>query len=172
LLGLVRADLVHRRIDDFEAPDLRRSFEGVVDDLAVPRAKGKPSAPANLSGNGPLVQVLQDALKDAGGGGRTFVQAIKNYVAQHSRPGRPVPPEHLIVYDEAQRAHDAERVAKVHGSPVQQSEPEHLLEFCERVPGWCVMLALIGHGQAIHVGEEGGLPLWREALLGSRYAHE
>ena len=53
----------------------------------MPRANGKPSAPAvYLSGNGPLVQVLQDALKDAGGGGRTFVQAIKNYVAQHSRP--------------------------------------------------------------------------------------
>ncbi|MBK6337998.1 MAG: DUF2075 domain-containing protein [Betaproteobacteria bacterium] len=81
-----------------------------LDDLAVPRASGRSASPAvYLSGNGPLVQVLQDALQDAGGGGKAFVQGIKEYVKQHARPGRPVPPEHLIVFDEAQRAHDAER---------------------------------------------------------------
>lgn len=144
-----------------------------LDDLAVPRANGKPTAPAiYISGNGPLVQVLQHALEDAGGGGRTFVQAIKNYVAQHSRRDRPVPPEHLIVFDEAQRAHDAERVARVHGTDLGKSEPEHLIEFCERIPGWCVLVALIGSGQAIHVGEEGGLPLWREAIGRSKRASE
>jgi hypothetical protein len=144
-----------------------------LDDLAIPRANGKPAAPAvYLSGNGPLVQVLQHALQDGGGGGKTFVQAIKNYVSQHSRPGQPVPPEHLIVFDEAQRAHDAERVAHVHGGPVGKSEPEHLIEFCERIPEWCVLVALIGNGQAIHVGEEGGVPLWRDAVRGSRRASE
>jgi len=143
-----------------------------LDDLAIPRANGKPAAPAvYLSGNGPLVQVLQHALQD-GGGGKTFVQAIKNYVSQHSRPGQPVPPEHLIVFDEAQRAHDAERVAHVHGGPVGKSEPEHLIDFCERIPEWCVLVALIGNGQAIHVGEEGGVPLWRDAVRGSRRASE
>jgi primosomal protein N' len=66
-----------------------------LDDLAVPRANGRLSSPAvYLSGNGPLVQVLQDALKDDEGRGQTFVQAIKDYVRQHSRRGRPVPPEH------------------------------------------------------------------------------
>ena len=144
-----------------------------LDDLAVPRANGRPSTPAvYLSGNGPLVQVLQHALQDAGGGGQTFVQAIKNYVEYHSRPGRPVPPEHLIVYDEAQRAHDAERVAYVHGTPVDKSEPELMVEFCERVPEWCVLVALIGNGQAIHVGEEGGVPLWRDAVQRSPRADE
>ena len=142
-----------------------------LDDLAVPRANGRPTAPAvYLSGNGPLVQVLQDALKDAGGGGKTFVQGIKEYVKQHTRPGRPTPPEHLIVFDEAQRAHDAERVAHVHGKPVELSEPEHLIEFCERIPGWCVLVALIGSGQAIHVGEEGGVPLWYQAMRRSARA--
>ncbi len=124
-----------------------------LDEMSVPRANGRMMPPAvYLSGNGPLVQVLQHALQDAGGGGRTFVQAIKEYVRQHSRPGRPVPPEHLIVFDEAQRAHDAERVAHVHGSEVGLSEPERLIEFCERIPEWCVLVALIGNGQAIHVG--------------------
>ena len=120
-----------------------------------------------LSGNGPLVEVLQHALRNEGAGGQTFVQGIKTYVRQHSRSGQPVPPEHLIVFDEAQRAHDAERVAQVHGGPVDKSEPEHLIEFCERVPEWCVLVALIGTGQAIHVGEEGGIPLWVEALRGA-----
>ena len=142
-----------------------------LDDLAVPRANGKPSSPAvYLSGNGPLVQVLQHALQDAGGGGRTFVQAIKNYVQHHGRPGRPVPPEHLIVFDEAQRAHDAERVAHVHGGAAHLSEPDHLIEFCERIPNWCVLVALIGSGQAIHVGEEAGVPLWHQAIRRSERA--
>ncbi len=144
-----------------------------LDDLAVPRANGRLASPAvYLSGNGPLVQVLQDALKDAGGAGRTFVQAIKDYVRQHTRPGAPVPPEHLIVFDEAQRAHDAERVAHVHGGAVGMSEPEHLIEFCDRIPGWCVLVALIGDGQAIHVGEEGGVPLWCDAIRQSKRAEK
>ena len=142
-----------------------------LDDLAIPRAGGRLTSPAvYLSGNGPLVQVLQDALKEAGGGGRTFVQAIKDYVRQHSRPGAPVPPEHLIVFDEAQRAHDAERVAHVHSRPIGSSEPGHLIEFCDRIPGWCVLVALIGDGQAIHVGEEGGVPLWNDAVRQSKCA--
>jgi hypothetical protein len=142
-----------------------------LDDLAVPRPNARSASPAiYLSGNGPLVQVLQHALSDAGGGGRTFVQGIKEYVRYHSRQGSPVPPEHLIVFDEAQRAHDAERVAHVHGAPVGMSEPEHLIEFCERIPSWCVLVALIGTGQAIHVGEEGGLSLWQEAICRSSHA--
>jgi len=144
-----------------------------LDDLAVPRENGRLVPPAvYLSGNGPLVQVLQYALQDAGGGGRTFVQGIKEYVKHHSRPGRPVPPEHLIVFDEAQRAHDAERVAHVHKESVGKSEPEHLIDFCERIPGWCVLVALIGSGQAIHVGEEGGVPLWYDAVRKSKRAAE
>lgn len=138
---------------------------GWIDDLAVDRGSGKPAAPAvYLSGNGPLVEVLQHALKEGGGGGKTFVQAIKNYVATFSRPRAPAPPEHLIVFDEAQRAHDAERVAMVHGRQIEKSEPQHLLEFCARIPEWCVLIALIGDGQAIHIGEEGGAALWADAV--------
>ena len=147
-----------------------------LDDLAVARASGaKPTAPAvYLSGNGPLVAVLQDALKreaqgKAQAGSRTFVQDIKKYVAYYDKRPQQVPPEHLIVFDEAQRAHDAERVAKVHKrANVGVSEPEHLIEFAERIPEWCVLVGLIGGGQAIHAGEEQGLPLWRRAVEGAR----
>jgi nucleoside-diphosphate-sugar epimerase len=56
-----------------------------LDDLAVPRANGKPTAPAIfLSGNGPLGDVLQYELRGAGGGGRTFVRGVKDYVKMYS----------------------------------------------------------------------------------------
>src|SRR5262249_12087814 len=65
-----------------------------LDDLAVARNGVRPAAPAvYLSGNGPLVAVLQHALREAGGGGRTFVQGIKQYVEYHARRSA-APPEH------------------------------------------------------------------------------
>ena len=123
-----------------------------LDDLAVDRRDGKPSAPAVfLSGNGPLVEVLQYELKGAGGGGKAFVRGVKEYVKTYSRSHQLVPPEHVLIFDEAQRAFDA-------------SEPEHFIEFAERVPGWCVVIGLIGTGQEIHTGEEGGSIQWRRAV--------
>lgn len=137
---------------------------GWLDDLAVERS-GKIMSPAvYLSGNGPLVAVLQDALRGGPVPGSVFVQDIKKYVAYYSNSRGRTPPEHLIVFDEAQRAHDAERVATVHKRPIGPSEPEHLLEFCARIPEWCVLVALIGDGQAIHVGEEIGVHLWADAI--------
>ncbi len=82
---------------------------------SVDRAGGKPTAPAIfLSGNGPLVQVLQYELRGAGGGGKTFVRDVKNYVKQYLGDSRQVPPQHVIVYDEAQRAWDLEQVISKH----------------------------------------------------------
>ena len=138
-----------------------------LDDLAVPRAGGRTSTPAVfLSGNGPLVEVLQYEFRSSGGGGKTFVRGVKDYVKTYSRKTGLVPPEHVLVFDEAQRAFDAAMVAAKHpehsGPP--RSEPEHFVEFASRVPGWCVVVGLIGTGQEIHVGEEGGLVQWRHAV--------
>lgn len=41
------------------------------------------------------------------------------------------------------------------------SQPQILLDFLQRVPEWCVLVALVGSGQAIHQSEEGGLPTRR-----------
>jgi Uncharacterized conserved protein (DUF2075) len=139
-----------------------------LDDLAVDRGDGRPTAPAVfLSGTGPLVQVLQYELRDAGGGGRVFVRDVKNYVKTYSRNDKRVPPEHVLVYDEAQRAFDAEMVKITHkdgGAAYDKSEPELFIEFANRVPEWCVVIGLIGTGQEIHVGEEGGIVQWRRAV--------
>ena len=148
---------------------LRTVHAHYLDDLAIPRANGIPSAPAVfLSGNGPLVEVLQYELRGAGGGGKTFVRGVKDYVKRYSsRPGL-IPPEHVLIFDEAQRAFDAEQVQVKHaddpGFIGGKSEPEHFIEFAERIPEWCVVIGLIGSGQEIHVGEEGGLIQWRQAV--------
>jgi hypothetical protein len=144
---------------------LRAVHADYLADLAVDRADGKPSVPAVfLSGNGPLVQVLQYELKKAGGGGKAFVRGVKDYVKTYSRKGHMVPPEHVLVFDEAQRAWDEARVAAKHPGTPARSEPEHFVEFAERIPGWCVVIGLIGTGQEIHEGEEGGLVQWRRAV--------
>jgi len=138
-----------------------------LDDLAVARANGKPTAPAVfLSGNGPLVEVLQYELSGAGGGGRTFVRGVKEYVKRYSGNRGLTPPEHVLVFDEAQRAWDKDRVAEAHQHKHAKSEPEHFVEFAARIPEWCVVIGLIGSGQEIHIGEEGGLIQWRHAVEG------
>lgn len=122
------------------------------------RSRGAPAV--FLSGNGPLVDVLQRALK-----GKEFVQSLKDYLFQYAVRTDASPPEHVIVFDEAQRAWDVAQVAKKHlGKLPRSSEPKLLLDIAERIPGWCLVVAVLGEGQEIHVGEEAGLDLWRDAL--------
>lgn len=139
-----------------------------LDDLAVPRAGGGQAAPALfLSGNGPLVEVLQHVLRNAGGGGRTFVRHIKDYLDSHIPRASRVPGEHLLVFDEAQRAFTPDKVRELHpkwSGELVASEPELFVRLCDRMPDWSVLVGLVGSGQEIHVGEEGGLAQWRAAI--------
>jgi hypothetical protein len=139
-----------------------------LDDLAISRGRGKPTVPGlYLTGNGPLAQVLQYELKKAGGGGKTFVRHIKAYLDRHVPRPDLVPSEHLLVFDEAQRAFSEDMVAAKHQkwpSGLARSEPEHFVEICGRMPEWSVLVGLIGGGQEIYVGEEGGLVQWRHGL--------
>ena len=113
-----------------------------------------------LSGNGPLVKVLQHALKS-----RVFVADVHGFLKQYGGQSRHVPKEHIIVYDEAQRAWDAERVREKRGHDA--SEPMDFVSIGDRLPDWCVMVGLIGEGQEIHLGEEAGIGQWAEALAKS-----
>jgi hypothetical protein len=148
---------------------LRLVHSHFIDDLAIIRERGKPTAPAVfLSGNDPLVRVLQYELREAGGGGRTFVRRVKDYVARYAESAL-VPPEHVLVYDEAQRAFDAAKVADTHPEMAERagSEPEIFVSIAERIPEWSVVVALIGSGQEIHTGEEGGTVQWANAIEAS-----
>lgn len=110
-----------------------------------------------LSGNGPLVEVLQDALKS-----KTFVGSLRNYIKEYGIHKRGVPTEHITVFDEAQRSWDKSQVLEKHH--VNKSEPDLIIEIAERIPDWSVMLGLVGEGQEIHNGEEAGIAQWRDAI--------
>jgi hypothetical protein len=143
-----------------------------LDDLAVAREHGRPTAPAVfLSGNGPLVDVLQYEMRTVGDG-RTFVRRVSDYVKRYSGKRALVPPEHVLVFDEAQRAFDTEKMRDFHQSTSARSEPEEFIEFADRIPEWCVVVGLVGRGQEIHVGEEGGVGQWRTAVEHSARASE
>lgn len=109
-----------------------------------------------LSGNGPLVQVLRDALKS-----KTFVQDLHAFVTTYGTSTR-TPTHHIVVFDEAQRAWD--RGYMRFKSRGDLSEPEVLIAVGERLPGWCSLIGLVGDGQEIHSGEEAGLGQWNEAF--------
>ena len=139
-----------------------------LDDLSVERQGKKPAVTGlYLTGNGPLAEVLQYELRQAGGGGRTFVRHIKSYLDSYVPKPDKIPPEHLLVFDEAQRAFSRNMVLDKHPKWTPEmvaSEPDLFIQLCDRMPEWSVMIGLIGSGQEIHLGEEEGLKLWVEAI--------
>lgn len=109
-----------------------------------------------LSGNGPLVEVLRDALKSS-----TFVKDLHAYIKSYGLTSK-VPSQHIVVFDEAQRAWDAEHMNVKNSVPF--SEPELLIGIGEKIPNWATLVGLIGHGQEINSGEEAGITGWNDAL--------
>lgn len=117
---------------------------------------GKRNA-AFLSGNAPLISVLQYALHS-----RAFVREIRNFYIQHEVRKQSAPKEHIIVFDEAQRAWDSDRMSEKYG--ITSAAAGAVLRICDRIPEWCVLIGLIGEGQQIHVGEEDGIEQWNLGL--------
>jgi hypothetical protein len=132
--------------------------------------QGREESFAFLTGNLPLVTVLRAALaRDAVRRGacdrreaerrvRQALQNVHRFLEDGATdPGR-LPPERLIVFDEAQRAWDAAKAragTRNRASRLSMSEPAHALEIMGRRPGWAVVVALIGNGQEINTGEAG-----------------
>lgn len=136
-----------------------------------------------LSGNGPLVDVLQEALArdeyhrakqskpislgEARRRVKSFIQAIHLYRDEYLRSSA-APEEHVVIFDEAQRAWTEEKISKFLRDrrgiqSFTKSEPEFLIEILDRHPDWCVIVCLIGGGQEINEGEA-GLSEWFKAL--------
>jgi hypothetical protein len=137
------------------------------------RDAGRESG-AFLSGNTPLVEVLREALaksyQEFAGGTinearqktRAEIQRLMNYLTEYLEHDSSRPPhEHVIVFDEAQRAWDADYGKKKFKRAA--SEPTLFLEIMSRHKDWCVIIALVGGGQEINRGE-GGLAEWGAAL--------
>ncbi len=109
-----------------------------------------------LSGNGPLVEVLRDALKS-----KAFVSDLHAFIKSYGTTAK-IPKQHIIVFDEAQRAWDASNMMVKKG--VAFSEPELLVAIGEKIANWTTLVGLIGHGQEIHTGEEAGIAGWFDAI--------
>lgn len=109
-----------------------------------------------LSGNGPLVEVLRDALKS-----KAFVSDLHAFIKSYGTTDKK-PKQNIIVFDEAQRAWDSNYMMIKKSIPY--SEPELLISIGEKIPDWSTLVGLIGHGQEIHTGEEAGIAGWGMAL--------
>lgn len=137
-----------------------------------------------LSGNGPLVKVLREALtRDemrrlrAKGKPRRkgeVAQPIKSFIqnVHHFRDAglndEGPPSDHVVIFDEAQRAWSREMTASFmkqkKGRPgFDQSEPEFLISYLDRHRDWAVVACLVGGGQEINRGEA-GISAWLDAV--------
>lgn len=148
------------------------------------RMEDEPTHAVFLSGNGPLVAVLREALirdecsrRKAQGGKfkrKEIAQPVESFIqnVHHFRDAALLndepPPEHVVIFDEAQRAWNARMTAnfmkRKKGVPgFSQSEPEFLVSYMNRHKDWAVIICLVGGGQEINTGEA-GISAWLDAI--------
>lgn len=130
-----------------------------------------------LSGNGPLVDILQEALvrdtvarekqkklkitkKDARPSVKAFIQKIHHYRDEYIDRPNEAPYDHVAIFDEAQRAWNMEMVSqfmrrKKNIPNFKKSEPAFLISCLDRHKDWAVIVCLVGGGQEINTGEAG-----------------
>lgn len=138
-----------------------------------------------LSGNGPLVAILQEALardqvrreREAGrklkkgvatSRVKAFIQNVHHFRDDCLIDLAAPPVEHVAIFDEAQRAWDQQQTAsfmlrKKQRPNFTQSEPEFLISCLDRHSDWAVVICLVGGGQEINTGEA-GIGEWIQAL--------
>lgn len=144
--------------------------------------ENNPTPAVLLSGNGPLVAVLRAALsrderarvkkkgqklKKGSDPVKQFIQNVHHFRDEALKSDAP-PADHVVVFDEAQRAWDAamttdfmRRKKKV--ANFTDSEPQFLIRYVDRHKDWAVILCLVGGGQEINRGES-GIGAWLEAV--------
>ena len=144
-----------------------------------------------LSGNGPLVAVLREALtrdeyarqkainqkvtkKKIADPVKAFIQNVHHFRDEALIDPGP-PDDHVVVFDEAQRAWTLKKAAtfmrqKKNRPDFNYSEPEFLISCMDRHPDWAVIVCLVGGGQEIHTGEA-GIGAWLDAVNTPKFAH-
>jgi hypothetical protein len=158
--------------------------------LATARREIGDSHAVFLSGNGPLVSVLCEALtrddvrrrRQAGESVtkanaskpiKAFIQNVHHFRDEALRaPQAPV--DRIVIFDEAQRAWNRQKTTlfmrqKKNQPDFNRSEPEFLIETMDRHQGWAAIVCLVGGGQEIHTGEA-GIGAWIDACR-ERFPH-
>jgi len=144
----------------------------------------KGSQSVYLSGNAPLVAILQEALardkvkREAEIGNKVkkgeAKQAVKSFIQiiHHYRDAYLVnlepPYDHVAIFDEAQRVWNKEQTVKFMKQKKNQpdfkfSEPEFFISCLDRHKDWAVIVCLVGGGQEINTGEA-GISEWLNAV--------
>ncbi|MFA5857507.1 MAG: DUF2075 domain-containing protein [Elusimicrobiota bacterium] len=140
-----------------------------------------------LSGNGPLVSILREALardkvqqsKERGirirkgiamSEVKMFIQNVHNFRDDCLDNLKP-PLEHVVLFDEAQRAWNKEQTTnfmrrKKNKPNFNRSESEFLISCLDRHTDWAVIVCLVGGGQEINTGEA-GISEWLASLNNS-----
>jgi len=138
-----------------------------------------------LSGNGPLVKILQEALArdkvtrksalgdkvrkgDALSEVKAFIQNVHHFRDEGLVDSINPPIEHVALFDEAQRAWSKYQTSKFmrekkNQPDFNQSEPEFLISCMDRHVDWATVVCLVGGGQEINTGEA-GIGEWFEAI--------
>jgi hypothetical protein len=138
-----------------------------------------------LSGNGPLVDILREALtrdrvahEKARGVRITkskvmsevklFIQNVHNFRDDCLIDETKAPVEHVVLFDEAQRAWNLAQTQKFMKDKKKKpffkfSEPEFLISCLDRHNDWAVIVCLVGGGQEINTGEA-GISEWLRAI--------
>lgn len=141
-----------------------------------------------LSGNGPLVTILCEALardrirrkresgkeitkKDALREAKMFVQNVHQFRDDCLFDSSKAPIEHVAIFDEAQRAWNIKQTAafmqrKRGQNGFSISEPEFLISCMNRHADWAVIVCLVGGGQEINTGEA-GISEWIDSVMRS-----
>jgi len=203
--GAMNLRVTSRRIEELveEARDTRRKIICFV--TGVPgagktlvglnvatrrREIDQPTHAVFLSGNGPLVAVLREALtrdevarRKAGGekvrkgrvgeSVKAFIQNVHHFRDDVLVDPNP-PDEHVVIFDEAQRAWNLRQTAsfmhrKKNRPGFNQSEPEFLISCMDRHQDWSAIICLVGGGQEINTGEA-GIDAWLNAV-NARFSH-
>jgi hypothetical protein len=152
--------------------------------LATRREENQPTHAVFLSGNGPLVKVLQAALTrdelarhkkrgdkvrkgEVEGPIKSFIQNVHHFRDEGIIDPGP-PDDHVVIFDEAQRAWNQKKAAdfmlrRKKRPGFSMSEPEFLISYMDRREDWAVIICLVGGGQEIHTGEA-GIGAWLDAV--------
>ena len=148
------------------------------------RESDQPTHAVFLSGNGPLVAVLREALTrdevtrrkqkgekmrkgKVGESVKAFIQNVHHFRDDGLIESGP-PIEHVVIFDEAQRAWNLKQTAnfmqrKKKRAGFSQSEPDFLISCMDRHKDWAVIICLVGGGQEINIGEA-GIDAWLDAV--------
>lgn len=137
-----------------------------------------------LSGNGPLVEVLNEALTqdeyertknqipkprkgDIRQKVKAFIQNVHHFRDDGIRSSA-APSDHVVIFDEAQRAWNKKMTSDFMQRKKRQknfdfSEPEFLISYMDRRDDWAAVICLVGGGQEINRGEA-GISAWLDAV--------